>query len=106
MESRFNEKARSALSFAHETAIRLLHDYVGTEDLLLGILKEGTSKAYEALSDQGITYEGFIEMLSPSDLNNDNTYQNRNIPMTPRSKTILEGTISDSGKSDPCDRCH
>ena len=99
MESRFNEKARCALSFAHETAIRLLHDYVGTEDILLGILKEGTSKAYEALSEQGITYETFIDMLSTEESNSQNTFSNQNIPMTPRSKTILELSFAESRRT-------
>ncbi|MBE7053815.1 MAG: ATP-dependent Clp protease ATP-binding subunit [Ruminococcaceae bacterium] len=97
MESRFNEKARCALSFAHETAIKLSHTYVGTEDILLGILKEGSSKAYEALAEQGITFEKIVDIIAPQGISDETS--NQNIPMTPRSKTILELSFAESRRT-------
>ena len=41
MQIRFTEKAGKALKLAYESAISLGHNYIGTEHILLGLLKEG-----------------------------------------------------------------
>ncbi len=46
---KFTEKMRLVLDFSQEEARRLLHNYVGTEHLLLGLLREGESIAYQVL---------------------------------------------------------
>lgn len=101
MESRFSDKARKALQCAHETACALFHDYVGTEDILAGILKEGTSIAAKALNEQGVTYENVIEILSQNTRGQNaiNAFFTQNIPMTPRSKTILELSFAESRRT-------
>lgn len=62
MKDRFTIKARAAIQAAVDVAAMMKHPYVGTEHLLLGILKEGTSLAANALQKQSVTAER-IEIL-------------------------------------------
>ena len=54
---KFTEKARLVLDLAQEEARALRHNYVGTEHLLLGLLREGESIAYHVLHNLGIELE-------------------------------------------------
>ena len=54
---RFTERARKAMSLAHEEAIRLRHNYIGTEHLLLGLIHEGDGVAAKVLGNAGIELE-------------------------------------------------
>ncbi len=53
MEKHFSHRVRDVISYSREEAIRLGHDYIGTEHLLLGILKEGEGVAVEILQNLG-----------------------------------------------------
>ena len=90
MFSNFTEKARAAISCAHDIACELGHHYVGSEHLLIGLIKEGTGVAAKALENAGITEEAVKEKLAaavgtgaPLDLSTE-------LSLTPRSKRILE----------------
>src|SRR5712692_7324112 len=52
----YDEQALRVLELAKEEARAFNHDYIGTEHLLLGILREGSAAA--ALINQGVTFEG------------------------------------------------
>ena len=85
----FTEKANSALNLAITSAQELGHDYIGSEHLLLGLLKEGTGVAGTVLNKLGVTAEDFEKMIrekigsgSPTVLNADD--------FTPRTKRILQ----------------
>ena len=54
MYDRFAEKARKAIAFAREEAIRLDHDYIGTEHILLGIMREGNGVAVAVLENMNV----------------------------------------------------
>lgn len=54
---RFNERAKQALAFAQEEARSFFHNYIGTEHLLLGLLRERESLAAQALAKLGVTIE-------------------------------------------------
>lgn len=49
MEAKFSPRVKEVIQFSREEAIRLGHDYIGTEHLLLGIIREGEGKALNAL---------------------------------------------------------
>ncbi len=51
MYDRFAERARKAIAYAREEAIRLDHDYIGTEHILLGIIREGNGVAVAVLEN-------------------------------------------------------
>ena len=55
MIDRFTQKAREAIRLAVETAQELEHGYVGTEHLLLGLIKEGTGVAAAVLAEHDVT---------------------------------------------------
>ena len=57
MIDRFTEKAREAIQAAAELAAQLDHGYVGTEHLLLGLIREGTGVAAMILGHYGVTEE-------------------------------------------------
>ena len=50
----FTEKANTALNLAIESAQQLGHTYIGTEHILIGLLKEGTGVAAQVLNDNGV----------------------------------------------------
>ena len=54
---RFNERARHVLTLAQEEAHSFFHHYIGTEHLLLGLIREHDSLAAQALSRLGVTLE-------------------------------------------------
>ena len=99
MDSRFTDKSRSALRFAHETAREMGYNFVGSEHIIAGILKEGSSQAANALEDAGIRYEDFVSRiseLSPPD--SSMTVIGSSLPLTPRCKTILEMSFNEAKK--------
>ncbi len=55
MFDRFTEQARKVVVLAQEEALRLGHDYIGTEHILLGLVKEGEGVAVRALSNLNVT---------------------------------------------------
>jgi ATP-dependent Clp protease ATP-binding subunit ClpA len=60
---KFTEKTRLVLDLAQEEARELHHNYVGTEHLLLGLLHEGESIAYNVLHSLGIEIEAAVDAL-------------------------------------------
>ena len=54
---KFTERARKVLSLAQEEAQRFQHNYIGTEHLLLGLVREGESIAAGVLQRRGATIE-------------------------------------------------
>ncbi len=99
MDSRFTEKSRAILKCAHDIAGEMGYNYVGTEHILAGILKEGTSAACDALESQGITYEGITEKITAYTTPSDTSYINSTLPLTPRSKAILEISFNEAKKT-------
>ncbi len=63
MIDRFTEKAREAIRLAVETAGELEHGYVGTEHLLLGLIREGTGVAAMILEHHGVTEEKVLSLM-------------------------------------------
>ena len=85
----FTEKANQALNFAIDAAKELGHTYIGSEHMLLGILKEDSGVAAEALTGQGVTYEK-LESLIKEEVGTANKTNVTPDDFTPRSKRILQ----------------
>ena len=60
---RFTQRARRVLAFAQEEAERLNHSYIGTEHLLLGLLREETGVAGKVLRDLNVNSERVTELV-------------------------------------------
>lgn len=54
MEAKFSPRVKDVISYSREEAIRLKHDYIGTEHLLLGLIREGDGMAIKILKHTGI----------------------------------------------------
>ncbi len=88
----FTEKANEALNFAISSAEYFGHTYVGSEHLLLGLLKAGSGVAATVLNKKGVTADNIEELIedtigsgNPSNLSPDH--------FTPRAKRVLETAV-------------
>ena len=96
MFERFTERARKVIILAREEAIRLGHNFVGTEHLLLGLVREGDGLAVAILKKLSVnisTLKGEVEkvvsvgtQVSPAG----------EVPFTPQAKKVLEYAISEA----------
>ncbi|MBR4083044.1 MAG: ATP-dependent Clp protease ATP-binding subunit [Lachnospiraceae bacterium] len=63
MQMQFTGKAEDALNLAAKCAKQLKQGYIGTEHILVGLIKEGSGVAAKALTDNGVTTEGAMKMI-------------------------------------------
>ena len=54
MEAKFSPRVKDVISYSREEALRLGHDYIGVEHLLLGIIREGEGIALKIIKSKGI----------------------------------------------------
>lgn len=88
MMQRFTDDAQRVLSFAQEAALELGHDYVGTEHVLIGLIKVKTGVAAKALNELGLSVETIIEDVE-AHIGRGNKKAS-SVYMTPRVKHVLE----------------
>ena len=62
-ENKFTPRAEAALRFSQEAAGELGHGYVGTEHLLLGLIREEDGVAHTVLLEAGLTGEMIVEII-------------------------------------------
>jgi ATP-dependent Clp protease ATP-binding subunit ClpC len=91
----FNEKAIKNVVLAQEEARNTGHNLVGTEHILLGVIGEGTSRAAELLSKQGINLAR-TRQLAVEIVGKGSGFIPANIPFTPKAKSILEQAFSEA----------
>jgi len=91
----FSDKAIKVVMLSQEEARRLGHNFVGTEQLLLGILGEGTSVAAKLLSDKGVTLEDGRREVE-SIIGRGSGFIPAEIPFTPRAKRVFEGSLQEA----------
>ncbi|MBQ0145814.1 MAG: ATP-dependent Clp protease ATP-binding subunit [Lachnospiraceae bacterium] len=63
MGERFTSQAKQAINIALDSAKRLNHSYVGTEHLLLGLVREGSGVASKVLTAEGVTEEKIVDLI-------------------------------------------
>lgn len=88
MMQRFTDDAQRVLSFAQEAALELGHDYVGTEHVLIGLIKVKNSVAAKALNELGLSAETIIEDVEEHIGRGNKKVSS--VYMTPRVKHVLE----------------
>ncbi len=89
MYGRFTEKAEKAIANSQESAMQLGHNYVGTEHLLLGLIKEGTGVAAHVLKGEGITEDKVVKEIVDLVGKGESVGQ-QPLGFTPRTKRVLE----------------
>ncbi len=91
----FTEEAIKAVMLAQEEARRLGHNFVGTEQVLLGVVREGTSIAAQVLTDLGITLD-YVRAEAENITGRGSGIIQAEIPFTPSVKRLFEQAIQES----------
>jgi ATP-dependent Clp protease ATP-binding subunit ClpC len=95
MNDRYTERAIIAIQQAQEVAVMLGHENVGSEHLLLGLVREGTGIASKVLSNQGVTEDKIIYEIDMLLGRGDKPVEKIS-GFTPRSKSILESSYREA----------
>jgi ATP-dependent Clp protease ATP-binding subunit ClpC len=94
MEAKFSNRVKEVISLSREEALRLGHDYIGTEHLLLGMIREGEGVAVSILKKLGVNLDELrnaVERAVKGTANH--TVKNlANIPLTRQSEKVLKIT--------------
>ncbi len=94
MEAKFSNRVKEVISLSREEALRLGHDYIGTEHLLLGMIREGEGVAVSLLKKLRVSLEelrGTVERATRSNATH-NVKNLANIPLTRQSEKVLKIT--------------
>ncbi len=95
MFERFTERARKVVVLAQEEAGRLRHDYIGTEHLLLGLVREGEGVAAQVLTATGITLDGVREQVETT-VGYGKEPARAQVPFTQWAKNALEASLKEA----------
>ena len=97
-DNQFTPRAQNALRQAHAAAEELGHSYVGSEHLLLGLLREGEGAAYRCLTEHAVTWERVRDVIV--------RVVGQGIPglappqgLTPRAKRVIENAVGESHRA-------
>ena len=112
MDDNFSPRVKDVISFSKEEALRLGHDYIGTEHLVLGMIRDGGGKAISILNAIEVDLENLrrkVEILNPALLDN-NRLENskRNLHLTRQAERALKTTFLEAKlfQSDLIDTVH
>ena len=95
---KFTKSAQGAIEMANEMAIEFGHNYIGTEHILYGLVKENTGVASKVLGNQGVTSEAVYKEVEEligkeASLNDEGT-----VGFTPRTKRVIENAFREAKK--------
>ena len=97
MDDNFSPRVKEVLSHSKDEALRLGHDFIGTEHLLLGILKDGSGKAISILDQLDVDLEHLrrkVEILSPSGAESSATLSDKkNLRLTRQAERAIKTTF-------------
>lgn len=94
MEAKFSNRVKEVISLSREEALRLGHDYIGTEHLLLGMIREGEGVAVSILKKLGVPLDELRNSIERAvkGTANHNVKNLANIPLTRQSEKVLKIT--------------
>lgn len=93
MEAKFSPRVKDVISYSREEALRLGHDYIGTEHLLLGLIREGDGMAIKILRGSGVDTARLRKSVEDSVKGTSSTSVNLgNIPLTKQAEKVLKIT--------------
>jgi len=94
MEAKFSNRVKEVISLSREEALRLGHDYIGTEHLLLGVIREGEGVAISLLKKLGMILEDLRASVEHNTKNTSvsNLKNMSNIPLTRQTEKVLKIT--------------
>lgn len=94
MEAKFSPRVRDVISYSREEAIRLGHDYIGTEHLLLGLIREGEGRAVKTLKEMLDFELAVLKKTIEDSIKNTASHKQvtGNIPLTKQAEKVLKVT--------------
>ena len=96
MDDNFSPRVRDVITFSKEEALRLGHDFIGTEHLMLGILRDGNGSAINILNNLSVDLEHLrrkVEILSPANPNPVAGNDKKNLHLTRQAERALKTTF-------------
>ena len=108
MKNNFSKRVQMVIQFSREEALRLGHNYIGAEHLLLGLIRQGDGLAIEVLANLGVELEELKRSLEDAVRTSGGTMTLGNLPLTKRAEKILKSTYQEAKnfKSDIIDSEH
>ncbi len=95
----FTERAQSAIALARLSALEMGHPYIGSEHLLMGLVREGSGVAYSVLERLSVTEEKLADIITKYVGRGVALPQDAEISFTPRSKRILEISAAEAKRN-------
>ncbi|MEY2760879.1 MAG: hypothetical protein RLZZ96_779 [Bacteroidota bacterium] len=96
MEAKFSNKVKEVISLAREEALRLGHDYIGTEHLMLGMIRDGQGPGIDLLLRSGVSLDSLRQSIEHSTASTTRSTFDRenmlNIPLTKQAEKVLRLT--------------
>ena len=96
MDDNFSPRVKDVITYSKEEALRLGHDFIGTEHLMLGILRDGNGKAINILNNLSIDLNLLrrkVEVLSPASPTMDANNEKKNLHLTRQAERALKTTF-------------
>ena len=97
MQTAYTAKAKKAIDIATRISKSLHHSYIGTEHILLGLLKEGTGVASQVLADNGVEYDKVLELIEEL-IAPGNTVAVLEDGLSPRAAHVLEVSKAEAAR--------
>jgi len=98
MFDKFTPRARQVIILARKEADRFNHDYIGTEHLLLGLVRLGQGVAMEVLREMGVDFETLRIEVEKAVGSGPDTKVGGEVPLTPKAKRVLELAMREAKK--------
>jgi ATP-dependent Clp protease ATP-binding subunit ClpC len=96
MDGNFSERVQAVIRLSREEALRLGHDYIGTEHLLLGVIREGLGVAIKILQNQNVDLIKLKKTIEDTVKSAGGTLTIGNIPLTKQAEKVLKITQIES----------
>lgn len=97
MDDNFSPRVKDVIAYSKEEALRLGHDFIGTEHLMLGLLRDGDGKAIEILTNLSVDLDNLrrkVEILSPANPNISVAInEKKNLHLTRQAERALKTTF-------------
>ncbi|OLC53403.1 MAG: hypothetical protein AUH85_14265 [Chloroflexi bacterium 13_1_40CM_4_68_4] len=96
---RFNDRAKRVLALSQDEAVRFNHNYIGTEHLLLGLVREGDGAAARALRESGVDLERCRQAVGFIGPRGDSTASPPEITLSPRTRKVFELAVDEADRA-------
>lgn len=96
MDDNFSPRVKDVIAYSKEEALRLGHDFIGTEHLMLGLLRDGNGKAIDILDNLNIDLDYLrrkVEILSPASSETSVSHEKKNLHLTRQAERALKTTF-------------